>query len=230
MGIGLRVWWCRAVHENGTVPHQSRTCTQPVACKVACRCVSGETTTTTGVCPRACPSVPYRRRMHARNADDFSCLVMLQITPTCTSPTYLPYYPPIATLDILRTCALIARRNRLLRKLAISDIRLLRVPTSCLLQPQGPAVRVLWRFLRTESCRLHTSSRPGQITRLYSQEYRLGRRSMMRRLWAIADIHLSFKSNREEFAKLQPRGIDDGLILAGDGAYRSSRGVAPHRS
>ncbi|KAK1063763.1 hypothetical protein LTR74_009238 [Friedmanniomyces endolithicus] len=39
---------------------------------------------------------------------------------------------------------------------------------------------------------------------------------MMRRLWAIADIHLSFKSNREEFAKLQPRGIDDGLILAGD--------------
>ena len=38
------------------------------------------------------------------------------------------------------------------------------------------------------------------------------------RLWAIADIHLSFKSNREEFAKLQSRGPDDGLILAGDGA------------
>ncbi|KAK4556219.1 hypothetical protein LTR86_006916 [Recurvomyces mirabilis] len=36
------------------------------------------------------------------------------------------------------------------------------------------------------------------------------------RLWAIADIHLSFKSNREEFAKLQSRGPDDGLILAGD--------------
>lgn len=36
-------------------------------------------------------------------------------------------------------------------------------------------------------------------------------------LWAIADIHLSFKSNREEFAKLQGRGPDDGLILAGDG-------------
>lgn len=35
-------------------------------------------------------------------------------------------------------------------------------------------------------------------------------------LWAIADIHLSFKSNREEFAKLQGRGPDDGLILAGD--------------
>lgn len=36
------------------------------------------------------------------------------------------------------------------------------------------------------------------------------------RLWAISDIHLSFKSNREEFAKLQPREPDDGLILAGD--------------
>lgn len=39
-------------------------------------------------------------------------------------------------------------------------------------------------------------------------------------LWAIADIHLSFKSNREEFAKLQGRGPDDGLILAGDGVQR----------
>jgi len=39
------------------------------------------------------------------------------------------------------------------------------------------------------------------------------------RLWAIADIHLSFKSNREEFAKLQSKGPDDGLILAGDGAH-----------
>jgi len=42
----------------------------------------------------------------------------------------------------------------------------------------------------------------------------------MPRLWAIADIHLSFKSNREEFAKLQNRGSDDGLILAGDGAWQ----------
>lgn len=38
----------------------------------------------------------------------------------------------------------------------------------------------------------------------------------MTKLWAIADIHLSFKSNREEWAKLQPRGPEDGLILAGD--------------
>lgn len=37
------------------------------------------------------------------------------------------------------------------------------------------------------------------------------------RLWAIADIHLSFKSNRDEFAKLQSKEPDDGLILAGDG-------------
>lgn len=36
------------------------------------------------------------------------------------------------------------------------------------------------------------------------------------RLWAIADIHLSFKSNREEWAKLKPKQ-EDGLILAGDG-------------
>lgn len=38
------------------------------------------------------------------------------------------------------------------------------------------------------------------------------------KLWAIADIHLSFKSNREEWAKLKAPGPDDGLILAGDGA------------
>ncbi|KAK5137181.1 hypothetical protein LTR08_000686 [Meristemomyces frigidus] len=36
------------------------------------------------------------------------------------------------------------------------------------------------------------------------------------KLWAIADIHLSFKSNREEFAKLKGKDPDDGLILAGD--------------
>ncbi|EMC95906.1 hypothetical protein BAUCODRAFT_148761 [Baudoinia panamericana UAMH 10762] len=36
------------------------------------------------------------------------------------------------------------------------------------------------------------------------------------RLWGIADIHLSFKSNREEWGKLQSKGPDDGLILAGD--------------
>nr|POF14940.1 hypothetical protein CFP56_71887 [Quercus suber] len=36
------------------------------------------------------------------------------------------------------------------------------------------------------------------------------------RLWAIADIHVSFKSNRDEFAKLESKDEDDGLILAGD--------------
>lgn len=36
------------------------------------------------------------------------------------------------------------------------------------------------------------------------------------RLWAIADLHLSFKSNREEWAKLKHQS-EDGLILAGDG-------------
>ncbi len=46
---------------------------------------------------------------------------------------------------------------------------------------------------------------------------------MTNKLWAIADIHLSFKSNREEWAKLQPKGPDDGLILAGDGAHISCR-------
>jgi predicted phosphodiesterase len=35
------------------------------------------------------------------------------------------------------------------------------------------------------------------------------------RLWAIADIHLSYKQNREELEKLEPRP-NDGLILAGD--------------
>ena len=34
-------------------------------------------------------------------------------------------------------------------------------------------------------------------------------------LWAIADIHISYKSNREAFQNLRPRP-DDGLILAGD--------------
>jgi predicted phosphodiesterase len=41
----------------------------------------------------------------------------------------------------------------------------------------------------------------------------------MMKLWAIADIHLSYKSNREEWAKLEARGPEDGLILAGDGAH-----------
>lgn len=41
---------------------------------------------------------------------------------------------------------------------------------------------------------------------------------MSNKLWAIADIHLSFKSNKEEWEKLQAKGADDGLILAGDGA------------
>lgn len=46
------------------------------------------------------------------------------------------------------------------------------------------------------------------------------------KLYAISDIHLSFKSNREEFAKLIGKGPDDGLILAGDGApNRHSSGV-----
>lgn len=35
------------------------------------------------------------------------------------------------------------------------------------------------------------------------------------RLWAISDIHLSYKTNREELEKLQPRP-NDGLILCGD--------------
>ncbi|WPH00462.1 Hypothetical protein R9X50_00329100 [Acrodontium crateriforme] len=36
------------------------------------------------------------------------------------------------------------------------------------------------------------------------------------RLWAIADTHISFKANRDEFAKLKGKGPNDGLILAGD--------------
>lgn len=44
---------------------------------------------------------------------------------------------------------------------------------------------------------------------------------MSNKLWAIADIHLSFKSNKEEWERLQPKGADDGLILAGDGARPS---------
>lgn len=49
------------------------------------------------------------------------------------------------------------------------------------------------------------------------------------KLWAISDIHLSFKSNKEEWAKLQPRGPDDGLILAGDGkpAAKSNKVYCP---
>lgn len=43
-------------------------------------------------------------------------------------------------------------------------------------------------------------------------------------LWAIADIHLSFKSNREEWAKLQHKK-DDGLILAGDGMWLCDVGI-----
>lgn len=38
----------------------------------------------------------------------------------------------------------------------------------------------------------------------------------MGRLYSIADIHLSYKSNREAFAALEPHP-EDGLILAGDG-------------
>lgn len=41
------------------------------------------------------------------------------------------------------------------------------------------------------------------------------------RLWAIGDIHLSFKSNREEWAKLKHKR-EDGLILAGDGTFASA--------
>jgi predicted phosphodiesterase len=33
---------------------------------------------------------------------------------------------------------------------------------------------------------------------------------------AIADIHLSFKANKDEWAELE-HNEDDGLILAGDG-------------
>jgi predicted phosphodiesterase len=40
-------------------------------------------------------------------------------------------------------------------------------------------------------------------------------------LWAIADIHISYKSNREAIQSLKPRP-DDGLILAGDSMSHSS--------
>ncbi|QIW99623.1 hypothetical protein AMS68_005141 [Peltaster fructicola] len=39
---------------------------------------------------------------------------------------------------------------------------------------------------------------------------------MPARLWAISDIHVSYKSNRDEFAKIKAQDPDDGLILAGD--------------
>lgn len=39
-------------------------------------------------------------------------------------------------------------------------------------------------------------------------------------LWAIADIHISYKSNREAIQNLKPRP-DDGLILAGDSVSQS---------
>jgi predicted phosphodiesterase len=41
-------------------------------------------------------------------------------------------------------------------------------------------------------------------------------------LWAIADIHISYKSNREAIQSLKPRP-DDGLILAGDSMLHSSQ-------
>lgn len=40
-------------------------------------------------------------------------------------------------------------------------------------------------------------------------------------LWAIADIHISYKSNREAIQNLKPRP-DDGLILAGDSVFHCS--------
>lgn len=40
-------------------------------------------------------------------------------------------------------------------------------------------------------------------------------------LWAIADIHISYKSNREAIQNLKPRP-DDGLILAGDSTHSMS--------
>jgi hypothetical protein len=56
------------------------------------------------------------------------------------------------------------------------------------------------------------------------------------KLWAIADIHLSFKGNREEWAKLRARQeetspgekeLADGLILAGDGKQHFMGSTAP---
>lgn len=37
------------------------------------------------------------------------------------------------------------------------------------------------------------------------------------KLWAISDIHVSYKSNYTHWEQLEARGPDDGLILAGDG-------------
>lgn len=48
----------------------------------------------------------------------------------------------------------------------------------------------------------------------------------MPRLLAIADTHISFKANRDEFAKLESQGPDDGLILAGDGMDALSHSIA----
>lgn len=44
----------------------------------------------------------------------------------------------------------------------------------------------------------------------------------MGRLFAIGDIHLSYKSNREALETLEPHP-DDGLILAGDGTQHSNQ-------
>ena len=60
---------------------------------------------------------------------------------------------------------------------------------------------------------------------------------MAMKLWAIADIHLSFKGNREEWAKLRARReetspgekeLADGLILAGDGKQTSMGATVMH--
>ena len=67
----------------------------------------------------------------------------------------------------------------------------------------------------TRHSEISPHSRPGPARACVSM------RDSRMKLWAISDIHLSFKSNREEFEKLRPRGPDDGLILAGDGAQMS---------
>ena len=46
---------------------------------------------------------------------------------------------------------------------------------------------------------------------------------MANKLWAIADLHLSYKSNREEWTKLRAKGVEDGLVLAGDGTLSFAR-------
>ena len=46
---------------------------------------------------------------------------------------------------------------------------------------------------------------------------------MANKLWAIADLHLSYKSNREEWTKLKAKDVEDGLILAGDGTIPFAR-------